>query len=89
MGHIPGAVQVTFESALSEEALALLPAGKKIITICYTGNLAAQLTMILRLLGHDAAVLAYGMVCWSRTPTAFHYLKDLQAADGELEAGGR
>lgn len=84
VGHIPGAVQVDFEYALSEEALALLPADAKIITICYTGNLAAQLTTMLRLLGHDAAVLAHGMVQWTRTPTTHQYLKDLETAAGAL-----
>lgn len=84
VGHIPGAVQVDFEHALSDEALALLPAGAKIIIICYTGNLAAQLTTMLRLLGHDAAVLANGMVQWTRTPTAYQYLKDIETADGAL-----
>lgn len=85
VGHIPGAVQVDYEHALSDEALALLPPGAKIVTICYTGNLAAQLTTMLRMLGHDAAVLANGMVQWSRTPTAHQYLKDLETADGSLE----
>lgn len=87
VGHIPGAVQIDFESALSAEALALLPPDKKIITICYTGNLAAQLAMVFRLLGHDAAVLGHGMACWSKTPTASQYLKDIQGADGELAPG--
>jgi len=84
VGHIPGAVQVDFEHALSDEALALLPDSAKIVTICYTGNLAAQLTTMLRMLGYDAAVLAHGMVQWSRTPTAHQYLKDLETADGVL-----
>ncbi|MHB1389753.1 MAG: rhodanese-like domain-containing protein [Thermoleophilia bacterium] len=84
VGHIPGATHVDFPSALSDEALALLPPDKKIITICYTGNLAAQLAMILRMLGHDACVLGHGMTCWSKTPTAIQYLKDIQGADGAL-----
>lgn len=84
VGHIPGAVQVDYEHALSEKALALLPADAKIITICYTGNLAAQLTTMLRMLGYDAAVLANGMVQWSRTPTAHQFLKDIESADGPL-----
>lgn len=87
VGHIPGAVHIDFESALSAKALALLPPDKKIITICYTGNQAAQLAMVLRMLGHDAAVLGHGMACWSKTPTASQYLKDIQGADGELAPG--
>ncbi|MEW6020060.1 MAG: rhodanese-like domain-containing protein [Pseudomonadota bacterium] len=88
VGHIPGAVQVDYEHALSDEALAMLPPDRTIVTICYTGNLAAQLTMMLRLLGRRSAVLANGMVCWSRTPTAHQFLKDIEGADGPLVSAG-
>jgi hypothetical protein len=36
------------------------------------------------LLGYDAAALAYGMVGWTRTPTTYLYLKDIQSADNPL-----
>ncbi len=81
VGHIDGAVRMDFDAALLPENLEQLPNGRKIITICYSGNMAAQLAQVLRLLGHDAAVLAYGMVGWKRTPTTYLYLKDLQKGD--------
>jgi len=80
VGHIDGAVQVDFKAAVVPENLKRLPQDKKIVTICYTGNTAAQLVMILRMLGYDAAALAYGMVGWQRTPTTYRYLRDLKKA---------
>ncbi|MCL6093922.1 MAG: rhodanese-like domain-containing protein [Actinobacteria bacterium] len=84
VGHIDGAVRMDFDAALLPENLEQLPHGRTIVTICYSGNMAAQLAQVLRLLGHDAAVLAYGMVGWKRTPTTYLYLKDLQKGDNPV-----
>lgn len=84
VGHIEGALRMDFDAVAVPGNLELLPRDRKIITICYTGNLAAQLAVVLRLLGYDAAALAYGMVSWTRTPTTYLYLKDIQKADNPL-----
>lgn len=84
VGHIAGALRLDFDAAAVPENLELLPRDRKIVTICYTGNLAAQLTAVLRMLGYDAAALTYGMVGWTRTPTTYQYIKDLQKADNPL-----
>lgn len=84
VGHIEGAVRMDFDAVAVPGNLELLPRDRKIITICYTGNLAAQLAAVLRLLGYDAAALAYGMISWTRTPTTYLYLKDIQKADNPL-----
>ncbi|MCL4474379.1 MAG: rhodanese-like domain-containing protein [Actinobacteria bacterium] len=84
VGHIEGALRIDFDAAAVPENLEMLPRDKKIVSICYTGNLAAQLTVVLRMLGYDAAALSYGMVGWTRTPTTYLYLKDLQKADNPL-----
>ncbi|MHB1325749.1 MAG: rhodanese-like domain-containing protein [Thermoleophilia bacterium] len=84
VGHIEGALRMDFDAVAVPGNLELLPRDRKIITICYTGNLAAQLAAVLRLLGYDAAALAYGMISWTRTPTTFLYLKDIQNADNPL-----
>ena len=73
-----------FDAVAVPGNLELLPRDRKIITICYTGNLAAQLAAVLRFLGYDAAALAYGMISWTRTPTTYLYLKDIQKADNPL-----
>jgi len=69
VGHIEGALRMDFDAVAVPGNLELLPKDRKIITICYTGNLAAQLAAVLRFLGYDAAALAYGMISWTRTPT--------------------
>ena len=89
VGHLDGAVRMDFDAALMPENLEQLPHGRTIVTICYSGNMAAQLAQILRLLGYDTAVLAYGMVGWKRTPTTYLYLKDLQKGDNPVVSGRR
>jgi len=84
VGHIEGAMRMDFDAVAVPGNLELLPKDRKIITICYTGNLAAQLAAVLRFLGYDAAALAYGMISWTRTPTTYLYLKDIQKADNPL-----
>jgi len=84
VGHIEGSQRLDFDAAAVPQNLERLPRDRKIVTICYTGNLAAQLALVLRLLGYDAAALAYGMVAWTRTPTTHLYLKDIQKADNPL-----
>lgn len=84
VGHIEGALRMDFDAVAVPGNLELLPRERKIITICYTGNLAAQLAAVLRFLGYDAAALAYGMISWTRTPTTYLYLKDIQKADNPL-----
>lgn len=84
VGHIEGAVRMDFDAVAVTQNLQRLPRDRKIVTICYTGNLAAQLVTVLRMLGYDAEALAYGMVGWTRTPTTYMYLKDIQKADNPL-----
>ncbi|MHB9111683.1 MAG: rhodanese-like domain-containing protein [Thermoleophilia bacterium] len=84
VGHIEGALRMDFDAVAVPGNLELLPKDRRIITICYTGNLAAQLAAVLRFLGYDAAALAYGMISWTRTPTTYLYLKDIQKADNPL-----
>lgn len=84
VGHIEGSLRLDFDAAMVPANLARLPRDGKIVTVCYTGNLAAQLAAVLRLLGYDAHALAYGMVGWTRTPSTHMYLKDIQKADNPL-----
>ncbi|MBI5869879.1 MAG: rhodanese-like domain-containing protein [Actinobacteria bacterium] len=84
VGHIEGALRMDFDAVAVPGNLELLPKDRRIVTICYTGNLAAQLAAVLRFLGYDAAALAYGMISWTRTPTTYLYLKDIQKADNPL-----
>lgn len=84
VGHIGGSRRLDFNAAAMPENLALLPRNRKIVVNCYTGNMAAQLVTVLKLLGYDAAALNYGMVGWARTPVTGKYLKDIKEASGPL-----
>lgn len=84
VGHIEGSVRMDFDAVAVPQNLQKLPRDRKIVTICYTGNLAAQLATVLRMLDYDVEALAYGMVGWTRTPATNMYLKDIQKADNPL-----
>lgn len=58
-GHIENAINVPF-GANMQESFGDLPAGKLIIA-CYSGQTAGQATAVLRMLGHDAVSLHFGM----------------------------
>lgn len=81
VGHIEGAVNIPFKDVGVPENLDMLPKDKKIIVICYTGNTAAQTTMILRLLGYDAAVLKFGSMGWAANTMTQGYVDSITAAD--------
>jgi rhodanese-related sulfurtransferase len=60
-GHIPGAINyVPKQDLKSENYLNTLPADKKIVSYCYTGQGSAFLTAYLRVLGYDAYSLKFG-----------------------------
>jgi rhodanese-related sulfurtransferase len=84
IGHIAGAYWLDFGAAALPENLELLPRDRKIVTICYTGNMAAQLSTVLRLLGYEAVVLNLGMAGWTSNPTTQTYIKDIIAADSPV-----
>lgn len=84
VGHIEGATNIPFKDLAVPENLDKLPNDKKIVVICYTGNTAAQATMILRLLGYDASVLKYGSMGWFVTPQTQGYVDMITAADYPL-----
>jgi sulfur-carrier protein adenylyltransferase/sulfurtransferase len=65
LGHIPGAVNVSPKTLFNPENLAMLPADKQIVSYCYSGQTASQVTAALRLLGYDAYNLQFGMPSWA------------------------
>ncbi len=64
-GHIAGAVNVAPKDLFTAAGLAKLPADKPIISYCYSGQTASQVTGALRLLGYDAYNLQFGMASWA------------------------
>lgn len=59
-GHIPGAELIAWGDGMHQK-FDMLPAGKKIIVYCYTGQTAGQTVGALRVLGYDAVSLKGGM----------------------------
>ena len=59
-GHIPGAELIPWGDGMQQQ-FSSLPAGKKIIVYCYTGQTAGQAVGALRVLGYDAVSLKGGM----------------------------
>lgn len=66
-GHIDGAINIPFGSGMYAD-FASLPADKKLIVYCYTGQTAGQAVAALRVLGYDAASLKGGMGMASNAP---------------------
>lgn len=58
--HIEGAINIPFGPGMQEN-FASLPADKKLIVYCYTGQTAGQTVAGLRMLGFDAVSLKGGM----------------------------
>ncbi len=56
-GHIVNAINIPFGESMD---FSELPEGKLIVA-CYTGQTAGQTTAVLRMLGHDAVSLHFGM----------------------------
>ncbi|MCU0508237.1 MAG: rhodanese-like domain-containing protein [Anaerolineae bacterium] len=64
-GHVPGAVNVNVKEMFTAANLAKLPADKQIVSYCYSGQTASQVTGALRLLGYDAYNMQFGMASWA------------------------
>ena len=58
-GHIVNAINIPFGENM-QESFTDLPSGKLIIA-CYSGQTAGQATAVMRMLGHDAVSLHFGM----------------------------
>lgn len=87
VGHIEGAVNIPFKDVGVPENLDMLPKDKKIVVICYTGNTAAQTTMILRILGYDAAVLKFGSMGWAANSMTQGYVDSITTANYPVVQG--
>ena len=68
LGHLPGAVNVSPKTMFTTENLAKLPADKQIVSYCYSGQTASQVTGALRMLGYDAYNMQFGMPSWAIVP---------------------
>ena len=60
-GYIIGAKNIAFDDILTQAEHATKP----ILVVCYTGQTACYATALLRLSGHDAQALKWGMSGWN------------------------
>jgi rhodanese-related sulfurtransferase len=65
-GHIPGAVNIPWQSVAETDSLAKLPDDNQIVVYCYTGHTGQIATTVLNLLGYDAINLKFGMMGWTK-----------------------
>jgi len=66
-GHVPGAELISWGDGMQQN-FSSLPANKKIIVYCYTGQTAGQTVGGLRVLGYDAVSMKGGMGTPSNEP---------------------
>lgn len=93
--HIPDSVNVDVYDELTDDpdaardALADVPDGKKTVTVCGAGAVAAIATDVLEEMGYDAATLADGMNGWSRVHRHAQVPVDLDGALIQLARPGK
>lgn len=64
LGHIPGAIYISYHEILKPENLNRLPKDKKIVLACVTGQMQNLPVLALRVLGYDAWTLHLGYSSW-------------------------
>jgi rhodanese-related sulfurtransferase/predicted small lipoprotein YifL len=67
-GHIPGAVNIPFQSLAEVANLEKLPQAKTLVLVCYNGHAAAQAARVLNQLGYEAIPMKDGMSAWTSDP---------------------
>ena len=68
IGHIPGAINISWKEISKVESLEKLPTDRQIVVYCYTGHTGAVATTALNMLGYDAINLMHGMMSWTQDP---------------------
>lgn len=87
IGHVPGAVNVPFKDVAKSASLALLPANRQIVVVCYTGHTASQTAMFLNMMGYDAVALKFGMAAWNVDPAHNPSVATNPPFDSALDCG--
>lgn len=66
LGHIPGAVHLTFDLAELDKSVSALPKDKNIILVSANGQEACKVAVVLRQLGYEASFMMLGMNAYNR-----------------------
>ena len=67
-GHIPGAINIAYETLGEVEQLKKLSPDKKIVLIDHDGTMASKAARILNLMGYKAFAMKDGMRVWTSDP---------------------
>lgn len=73
LGHIPGALDVSWKTVADDTALTLLgtpDASKKYVDYCYTGHTGGIAAAVLNMLGYATTNMKYGFTAWTTDATA-------------------
>jgi rhodanese-related sulfurtransferase len=65
LGHISGAINISWSQIASPENLAKLPPDQPIVVYCYTGHTGQVATTVLGVLGYQVSNIKYGMMGWT------------------------
>ena len=66
-GHIEGAIHTSLGDLLDDLDDGTITTDLPIVSVCYTGQSAGHAAVALRMLGHDAYVMGWGMASWNTT----------------------
>ncbi|MBS4026753.1 MAG: rhodanese-like domain-containing protein [Clostridia bacterium] len=64
-GHLPGAINIPFQSLAEPANLEKLPSDKTVVLICYNGHFASQAARVLNQLGYETVAMKDGMSAWT------------------------
>jgi rhodanese-related sulfurtransferase len=98
LGHVPGAINIPWNTIAEPENLAQLPPDSPIVAYCYTGHTGQVAATVLGMLGYDVANMKFGMMAWTEdddvlatarydVETAADYTLEGTAAEAGAEAG--
>ncbi|MBU0618447.1 MAG: hypothetical protein KKI02_12085 [Planctomycetes bacterium] len=65
IGHVPGAINIPWQTIADEDSLEMLALDKKIVTYCSTGHTGQVAATILGMLGYDVDNMLFGMMGWT------------------------
>jgi len=65
-GHIPGALNIPWETAFRGYSLEKLPADRPLVVYCEDGHNSSRIASLLNVMGYDAYVLRWGLCSWTR-----------------------
>ena len=66
--HVPGAINIPWETIADDASLAQIDPAKPVIVYCYTGHTGQVADTIQSLLGYEFYNMKYGMMGWTSDP---------------------